>query len=202
MQDSRPTKSIRFLQLKAAINKALVASRNHFDIEAAVQKVYGDDATIFGGDNDNSNVLLKVFESTLDTIHDEATEYMNKVLEEEQIEQVLLKLETVMYKLQVEESLQKQLDEIDKQSALEAVELAKRPNNVTTEQVIRAQALGELTTERDRLRQELDRAQEEMHQLEEECQKQEAEYHEKLNEVQQAAYEMDKTADVASTVHA
>mmetsp|Transcript_7210 Transcript_7210/g.9366 ORF Transcript_7210/g.9366 Transcript_7210/m.9366 type:complete len:212 (+) Transcript_7210:62-697(+) len=201
MKQTEEMQSIRFAHLQAALNKALIASRDHLDIEATVKEVYGEDASIFGEGNANDNNMLRqVFESMLDRIHDEVTEDMSQVLDEEQIKKMLCKLEKVMEKLETEHAMQKQLDELNKQLACQNVEAAKRPKGVDVADVINYMEMEELKGDRDMLQKELLAVEQDIQMLEEQCQEKEVDQRLLENKLFQTQQEIEKSADTGSTI--
>jgi hypothetical protein len=151
---SSSSASVRYTRLVSVLEKALTKSRQHFNVKQAVAQVYGDDANIFGcaastnssnkkksrssnssnkddeedEDQTSNNMLRQVFESMLDRIEEEVSEYMlQEYFVQNDVEEKFLKLEAIIELLRRQEIQRQQMEEADKQSARLAVEAAKRP---------------------------------------------------------------------------
>ena len=205
-----PTQSARFQELQALLRSALQSSRQTFDIPAVVQEAYGEDEAIFGrstshsdeSESESNNMLRQVFESMLDRIHDDVTEYMGEFLEEKQIEAKLLHVEQVIAQLQQKEDQERQVDDLDKQMTEQAVKLAKERSGMEdVSDILAAKTHIQLSKQRDILQNELHNVQEELQQLEEQKQEKLTDQGILVNELQQVTKEMEKSADIGSMMH-
>ncbi|KAL7564147.1 hypothetical protein ACA910_021122 [Epithemia clementina (nom. ined.)] len=204
MEYSLPKESSRFQELQALLRSALLSSRNNFDIPKIIKEEYGDDAAIFGGssESENNGMLRQVFESMLDRIHDDATEYMSEVLEQEHVQVKLLQVETLIAKLENEDRMQQQLDDLDKESTRKIAELAKQRASGMEDvnDIIVSKTYQQLSEQKEGLQTEIQAIEETIQQLQKEYEEKTVSHKALDSELSHAKEEMERSAAVGKTM--
>eukprot|EP00577_Skeletonema_sp_RCC1716_P022129 CAMPEP_0113409244 /NCGR_PEP_ID=MMETSP0013_2-20120614/21043_1 /TAXON_ID=2843 ORGANISM="Skeletonema costatum, Strain 1716" /NCGR_SAMPLE_ID=MMETSP0013_2 /ASSEMBLY_ACC=CAM_ASM_000158 /LENGTH=222 /DNA_ID=CAMNT_0000295347 /DNA_START=30 /DNA_END=694 /DNA_ORIENTATION=- /assembly_acc=CAM_ASM_000158 len=132
------TNSQRYTKLLSVLTKSLQQSRDKVESEAAhlIKEIYGDMTSLFttGEDDDGVTQLVDLLLGKLDTVHDRfnvekssSSSNMTKldsILEEQQIQQLLQRVETAIERVEMDEQNFQQDEAADKQSAEEAVKQA------------------------------------------------------------------------------
>ena len=196
LNDFPPKASERYDCLKSVLRKALQASQTHFDVETAMTDVYGaDDVASFGKDT-----LRVFFISGLDKIERQVLARMTTYCQEHKIPNELLKLESLALKLEREATWEQYLERQDHSSAQNALEQAKLPPGFTAEDVVQFHLHEQLLAQESALKEELAQIEAQVAKLE--CSNQtETESFQKSREaVAQLTTEMEKVADITSTV--
>mmetsp|Transcript_22578 Transcript_22578/g.34734 ORF Transcript_22578/g.34734 Transcript_22578/m.34734 type:complete len:250 (+) Transcript_22578:92-841(+) len=130
--------SQRYTKLLSVLTKSLQQSRDKVESEAAhlIKEIYGDMTSLFttGEDDDGVTQLVELLLGKLDTVHDRfnvekssSSSNMTKlesILEEQQIQQLLQRVETAIERVEMDEQNFQQDEAADKQSAEEAVKQA------------------------------------------------------------------------------
>lgn len=196
LKDFPPKSSVRYEGLESVLQKALQASRKHFDVETSMMEVYGaDDVASFGKDT-----LRVFFDSGLNKIQKEVTSRMRDYCQEQEIPDELLKIEALAGKLEREATWDQYLEEQDHLSAQRALEEAKLSDGYTAEDVIQFQIHEQLEAQQAALEAELAQIEADVAKLEQRNQ-QMTEFHKQQEQkVAKLAAEMEKVADVASAI--
>mmetsp|Transcript_25889 Transcript_25889/g.33124 ORF Transcript_25889/g.33124 Transcript_25889/m.33124 type:complete len:249 (-) Transcript_25889:122-868(-) len=132
------TNSQRYTKLLSVLTKSLQQSRDKVESEAAhlIKEIYGDMTSLFttGEDDDGVTQLVDLLLGKLDTVHDRfnvekssSSSNMTKlesILEEQQIQQLLQRVESAIERVEMDEQNFQQDEAADKQSAEEAVKQA------------------------------------------------------------------------------
>mmetsp|Transcript_13403 Transcript_13403/g.22848 ORF Transcript_13403/g.22848 Transcript_13403/m.22848 type:complete len:175 (+) Transcript_13403:88-612(+) len=132
------TNSQRYTKLLSVLTKSLQQSRDKVESEAAhlIKEIYGDMTSLFttGEDDDGVTQLVDLLLGKLDTVHDRfnvekssSSSNMTKlesILEDQQIKQLLQRVETAIERVEMDEQNFQQDEAADKQSAEEAVKQA------------------------------------------------------------------------------
>ena len=135
---SSTNNSQRYTKLLSVLTKSLQQSRDKVESEAAhlIKEIYGDMTSLFttGEDDDGVTQLVDLLLGKLDTVHDRfnvekssSSSNMTKlesILEEQQIQQLLQRVETAIERVEMDEQNFQQDEAADKQSAEEAVKQA------------------------------------------------------------------------------
>lgn len=191
--------SIRYQRLLSVLEKALQTSRQKFDAEAAIREVYGDDAAIFG-DDDNNGMLRSVLDSMLESVHDKVSTQMKTFLQEKDVEKQLSLLDAIIFKLEQQDADREKAESRDKHSARQALEDAKLPKGLSPIDMINRKACEKLQQEKEDVLAELAAIEEEIEGLEAERQDRTTTMQRTLQTVQAFGKELEKSADKCSMV--
>ena len=193
------TTSARYQRLVRVMEKALINSRAQFDIPAAIHQCYGEDASIFGSDED-VGLLQSVLEGMLDRVHDTVMEDMIKFLKEEHVEELLLKLERVVARLDAEEQRRREAEAQDKASARQALQEAKLPKGLDPADIFTYHSYQEMVKERDAMKNEIALIEQEIQQLEAKNENDLNQVNLSLQKVVATGKELEKSADMCSMI--
>ena len=130
--------SQRYTKLLSVLTKSLQQSRDKVESEAAhlIKEIYGDMTSLFttGEDDDGVTQLVDLLLGKLDTVHDRFNDEksssssnmtkLESILEEQQIQQLLQRVETAIERVEMDEQNFQHDEAADKQSAEEAVKQA------------------------------------------------------------------------------
>lgn len=191
-----PVTSIRYQSLLAGIEKVLTKSRNSLDVSEAIQKGYGDDASVFGG----ANALQGVMDGMLDRVHDKVTEEMVAHLEHEQIENYLKRVEELVQKVEEVEMAKQAENQADRESARAYLQQAQLPEGVKPMDVLSHRAYQLMLEEQTKLMEMIEKYEEETNELEEVVNEAEAKVQEEMSKVEEVGRELDRAADICSTL--
>jgi len=195
------TSSVRYQRLLSVIEKALSQSKSQLDLEKVIKEIYGDDASIFGNDDDSdNNMLSSVIQSMLERVHDQVQESMTEHLQSQNVCQQLVKLEAILHKLEYEQASQQQADEKDKQSARQALEQSKLPKGIQPLDLVNYKAYQRMQQEREVLLNEITQTEKEIQEIKDRQQEQSQAMESRLTKIQQVGQELEKSADVCSMV--
>ena len=136
--------SQRYTKLLSILTKSLQQSREKIESEAPqlINDIYGDMTSLFTTGNGNGvNQLVELLLGKLDTVHDRFNvdkssssnvTKLETLLEEQQILQLLQRVESAIEKVETDEKNFEQMEAADKKSAEEAVKKAQtlRVDNV------------------------------------------------------------------------
>jgi hypothetical protein len=181
------------------LEKALQTSRQKFDAEAAIREVYGDDAAIFG-DDDNNGMLRSVLDSMLESVHDKVSTQMKTFLQEKDVEKQLSLLDAIIFKLEQQDADREKAESRDKHSARQALEDAKLPKGLSPIDMINRKACEKLQQEKEDVLAELAAIEQEIESLEAERQDRTTAMQRTLQTVQAFGKELEKSADKCSMV--
>lgn len=196
VKDFPPKISERYACLESVLRKAMQASQAHFDVETAMTEVYGtDDVASFG-----KETLRVFFNSGLSKIQEQVLQRMETYCREQKIPNQLLKLECLALKLELEADWEKYLDQQDHSLAKNALEQAKLPPGYTADDVVQFQVYEQLMEQESTLGKQLAQIETEVAELERSDQTATGSFEQKREKVAQLTTEMEKAADVTSTV--
>lgn len=190
--------SVRYERLLQVIAKALKQSRSQFDINKAIQECYGEDANIFQGDN--GSVLQALLESVLDKTNETVQEDMLVAMRENMVESKLLRLEKIIKQLEAQANQKQQAEENDKATAKQALDEAKLPDGLQPSDIITYRAYQKMLEEKEAMMREIEQVERQVEQLEADKELRSSKVHSQLKVVDQAGKELEKSADVCSTI--
>ena len=196
LSDFPPKTSERYDCLESVLRKALKASQTHFDVETAMTEVYGaDDVASFGKDT-----LRVFFNSGLDKIEQQVLGCMATYCREHKIPNQLLTLDSLALKLEREAEWEQYLEQQDHASAKNALDQAKLPPGFTAEDVVQVQLHLQLLAQESALEKQLAQVEAQVAELERSDQMKTESFQQSHGKVNQLTTEMEKAADITSTV--
>jgi chromosome segregation ATPase len=178
------------------IDNGMRRSRKALDSSQLVQESYGDDASVFGG----TQMLVGVMDSMLDKVHEQVQQEMSEYIQQEHVKERLEKIESIMHKLEGQEAAQAAAERQDRTSAYEALDATLLPPGVSLEDVLAHQKYEKNKQQRTALEEEWNAVQEEIATLEREEAETQASVQQNLEQMQQVAKELERSADICSMV--
>jgi hypothetical protein len=188
--------SERYQALLQVMDKALVESKRKFDTNKAIKDCYGEDASIFGGEE----MLAKVVDGMVDRVNYKAKDDMQVTLEKENVKQTLIVAEQLMAKFQKIEQDAKVADEKDRQSALDALNHCKLPEGVSPQDVVSYRAYQIMQQEKETLVAELAKVQGETKEMEELLAQSTSVVKGRIKHIESTGKELERAADLCSMV--
>jgi SMC interacting uncharacterized protein involved in chromosome segregation len=186
------SRSVRYQRLLDVLDKALVESRNQFDVEKAIKDRYGE--------GDDTTVFRTMLSGVLDSVHREVTADMANQLQESDVGNKLKRVEAVIQQLEEESARKKQADAADKESTLSSLQSAKLPKDLQPDDWIKYRVYQKMTAEKKAMTAELDMVESETAELEASRAKRSTEINTSLGKMQEFHKELEKSADLCSMV--
>lgn len=161
-QRERISKYTKFVSI---LNKAIEKSHSVISTADIIEQCYGEDATMFETDDqENGNMLVGLLNDALDRIDEEIMQKM-KTLAQDQAKGKLNCFDQAIAHVDKEEENALHEEELDHQSAQDAIREAKLPEGVTIEDVLQYQAYLIQQAARDELMQKIQRNSEECEEM-------------------------------------
>lgn len=197
LSDFPPVTSQRYACLQTVVHKALQASQRHFDVDTAMTAVYGeDDVKSFG-----KETLRVFFDSALEKIQQQVVRQMDEYSHAEDIPAQLLKLEAVAAKLERQTEWAQFREDQDHTAAQSALKAIKLPAGyATADEVVQAHIYHQLTSKCEALTAELEALEQENERLRQQEESKQNAFQEQQPNVVSLVTEMEKAADVTSTI--
>lgn len=129
-----------FNRLIKAINRSLHETQESIDSHAAVEKCYGDDASLFGEKDSATDMLANLVKGTIEDVNKSIKDDIEDILENETVESKLLVLDKVMDEHRRHEWTQKNAEDEDRRSVQDALERSTLPDKMTVDHVLKFQA--------------------------------------------------------------
>ena len=149
--DSNKNTNSRYNRLLSILTKALTQSREKVASEASqtIKDSYGDMTSLFTSaeDSDGVSSLVDLLLGKLDVVHDrfnsektatastsssEKITQLDKILQDQHIQEILTKLEVAISTVEAEEEAFKTAEETDKKLTKDAIKLAKVSTRITS----------------------------------------------------------------------
>jgi aminopeptidase N len=186
----------RYHHLLKLIDNGMGRARSSLNTPQLVEESYGEDASVFGG----SEMLVGVMDSVLDKIQPQVREDLLEYLQQQDFPQRLATMECVIAKLQKEEAFQAQAERHDRTSAQEVLDATLLPAGVTLEDVLAFRNYERQKRQREELQDQEKVIQEEIAELERLQVETQATVQSDLQELEDVAHELERSADVCSMV--
>jgi hypothetical protein len=191
-----PPSSVRYQSLLAGIDKVLTKSRESLDLAQVIQQGYGDDASVFGGDD----ALTGVMDGMLDRVHDKVTDDMVRFLETQSVEEQLIQVEKLVDNIVAIEKAQHAENEADKESAKACLEDAQLPEGVKPMDILNHRAFQLMLEEETKLAELVAQYEGETNELEAVVKEAEQKIEGEMKQVEEVGRELDRAADVCATL--
>lgn len=192
---SASSQSVRYQHLMKGIEKVLVESRNKISVKDAVKEGYGDDASVFGEDQ-----IEGVLEGMLDIVHSSVANEMAQFLQAENVENDIIKVEEILQAFDSMEHAMQEMNEKDRESAKAALEQAQLPEGVKPMDVVKYRAYNVIMEERDKVSNLIEQYRDENNELEKLVRDARAKVESEIVKIEEVSRELDRTADVCSTL--
>mmetsp|Transcript_20834 Transcript_20834/g.30840 ORF Transcript_20834/g.30840 Transcript_20834/m.30840 type:complete len:194 (-) Transcript_20834:3494-4075(-) len=187
--------SVRYQQLLKGIEKVLSESRNRIDISATVTEGYGDDASIFGGED----MLKTVMEGMLDRVSETVSEDMKKYFQSQNVEGDLLRIEGLLRKFEEVEEAERAINHEDRDSAKTSLGKVHLPNGVKPNDLVQQTAYNIMKEEKERLQKVAEELEKDVLELETLASEKERNLQRKIMKVEEVSKDLDYTADNCAT---
>lgn len=192
---SASSQSVRYQHLMKGIEKVLVESRNKISVKDAVKEGYGDDASVFGEDQ-----IEGVLEGMLDIVHSSVANEMAQFLQAENVENDIIKVEEILKTFDSMERAMQEMNEKDRESAKAALEQAQLPEGVKPTDVVKYRAYNVIMEEREKVSNLIEQYRDENNELEKLVRDARAKVESEIVKIEEVSRELDRTADVCSTL--
>jgi hypothetical protein len=186
----------RYHHLLKLIDNGMGRARNSLNTPQLVEESYGEDASVFGG----SEMLVGVMDSVLDKIQTQVRDDLMQYLQQRDLPKRLAKIESIIAKLESDEAFQAQAERQDRTSAHEALDVTLLPAGVTLEDVLAFRNYQRQQRQREELQDQEKIIKEEIAQLERLQVETQATVQSDLQQLQDVAQELERSADVCSMV--
>ena len=190
------TVPIRFPLLLRAIDKTLSESRAQVDSREAVRGVYGEDASIFGGED----ILEKVLDGMMDNLQKQVKDDMQRAMVDLDVEERLMIVETILQRFEQEALDEREADRRDKESARDALMQVRLPKGVTPLDLVQYHAMQVMQEQRQSMQERLSNVESDVVMLEKEIAALEKETAESVQVLRSTDKAFNNMADVCSTV--
>eukprot|EP00526_Cylindrotheca_closterium_P022916 CAMPEP_0113649018 /NCGR_PEP_ID=MMETSP0017_2-20120614/26031_1 /TAXON_ID=2856 /ORGANISM="Cylindrotheca closterium" /LENGTH=180 /DNA_ID=CAMNT_0000561335 /DNA_START=57 /DNA_END=599 /DNA_ORIENTATION=+ /assembly_acc=CAM_ASM_000147 len=174
----------------------LSRSRSFLNVEQIVRDTYGNDASIFGG----QEILEGIVENMLDKMEDTVKEKINQHLENQGAKTRLDEIEGIIHELEEEARRQEQSEKYDIDSAKQAFDEAVLPEGVNLGKAIHYVAYKKKLEHKEQLAKALKDIEDEIEALKTQQEEAESKVRENAQTLQQVAQTLEKSADVCSMV--
>lgn len=189
--------SERFQRLLKVQEKALTHSRSQLKVKEILQDCYGDDLSIFAVEGD-SNALFSLFGSMLDGVHDDVLEKMKLELNERNVKELLLKLESITRRLEQKDEKEQKIENWDKSSARNALTSSYIATKAMPGDLVTYATVSSLSHERDLLLQQIAEEETKIADLDKQRNDQATIVGDFLVDLQKVASQFEQTADMCS----
>ena len=139
-----------FNRLLKAINRSLHETKNSIDTHAAVEKYYGDDASLFGEKDSATDMLANFVKGSIEKVNESIKDDIEDILENEKVESKLLVLDKVMDEQRRQEWTHKNAEDEYRRSVQNAIERSTLPDGMTVDHALEFQAYTIKSQARDR----------------------------------------------------
>jgi regulator of replication initiation timing len=190
-----PEVGVRYQQLEELVRKALTNSRRAIDCKQAIVECY--DKTI---GEDQTTKLVEILDTVLQQVQEKTEEEMMLYFEKENIRDTLERVERIARKLEQEEREKIRRDRLDAQSAKEAIESARLPTDVTTQDVMAFQTFQKMLEEKAALESAIAEVQQETSALKGQHENCTQNIKENIQQVVGVKDQLDRSADACSMV--
>lgn len=188
--------SVRYQQLLKGVDKVLSESRNRLDISTAVKEGYGDDTSIFGGED----MLKEVMEGMLDRVSETVSEDMKLYFQSQNVEEDLLQIEGLLRKFEEVEEAELAINDKDRKSAKESLDKVHLPSGIKPNDFVQQIAYKMMGEEKKRLQEVTASLEEEVLKLEALASETEKSLQRKIRKVEEVSKDLDYTADTCATL--
>lgn len=183
----------RYEQLLHVMRKAFTKTVSQIDMDDLLQRVYQEDAAIFGEDQ-----LRRVMVSVLENMEERVLRDMLQYLHENDIEKKLLVVERLCQNVQAEETAQKRAFQAEKERTQRALrELL--PAGVKPMDVANYKMYQKMLQEKEEILRDLDIQQQEIARLEEAQRQMEASVRSKAEMIEKVGGTLDQVAEMGSS---
>ena len=189
--------SERFHRLLKVQEKALTHSRSQLKVKEILQDCYGDDLSIFAVEGD-SNALYSLFGGMLDGVHDTVLENMKLELNEQNVEELLIKLESITGRLEKKDEKEQKIENWDKTSARNALTSSFIATKAMPGDLVTYATVSSLSQERDLLLQQIAEEEAKIAELDNQRNDQAAIVGDLLADLQKVACQFEQAADMCS----
>jgi len=145
-------------------------------------------------------LLARVMDGMVETVHDRVTQEMQTILEEEKTQEVLSRVERLLYKFERLDQEEFLADKQDREGTMEMLDGAKLAEGIRPLDIVTHHADKVMQEEKGRLLREIETVEAETKELEREVEKAEKLVRERVQTVEAAQQELNQTADICSTV--
>mmetsp|Transcript_35171 Transcript_35171/g.40108 ORF Transcript_35171/g.40108 Transcript_35171/m.40108 type:complete len:194 (+) Transcript_35171:108-689(+) len=188
--------SVRYGQLLKGIEKVLSESRRKLSTSEAVKEGYGDDASIFGGEN----MLQKVIESMLDRVSETVIENIKVYLQNDHVEQDLLKVEELIQKFKGMEEAVRLINKQDRESTQLALRKALPKLSFKSTDIVRQSTFDIINEEKDQLSYLITELERETRDFEQHTISAEENLQYEISKVEQVSKDLNYTANSCATL--
>ena len=189
--------SERYERLLLTLQKVFSSARGQLHTEQILREYYGRDNLDMVG----PEALKTVLENLLDSVRDQVLDGMSEYMQQQNMEQTLRQVETVLEYWQNHDAMQQQAQEHDRASAQQALEQASLPKGLTSPEDLLAQVTyDKLMAERNTLLEQIEAIEHETVRIQAEKQALEPQLEKHMQQWQQAAHELEKSADMCSMI--
>lgn len=187
-----------FTRLVKTIDRSLRESQNSIDTHAAVEKCYGDDASMFGEKESATEMLANLIKGTIEHVNERIKEEIEVILRNEKVDSKLLMLDTVTNEQRHQECTQKEAEDKDHRSVQEALKRSKLSNGITVDSVLGFQAYTIKTQARDDILAKIGNREKENQALRKQIEQEKRNIQERIEYVDGNAGVLDKSANICS----
>lgn len=187
-----------FARLVKTINTSLRESQNSIDTHAAVEKCYGDDASIFGEKESATDMLANLITGTIEHVNERIKEEIKDILRNEKVDSKLLVLDMVTNEQRRLQWTQKEAEDEDRRSVQEALKRSKLPDGITVDNLLDFQAYTIKTQARDDILGKIGNRERENQALRDQIEEEKRKIRERIESMDGNAEVLDKTANMCS----
>jgi len=187
-----------FNRLVKIIDRSLRESQNSIDTRAAVEKCYGDDASIFGEKESATDMLANLIQGTIEHVNERIKEEIEVILRNEKVDSKLLVLDTVMNEQRRQERIKKEAEDEDRRSVQDALNKSKLLDGITVDNLLDFQAYTIKTQARDDILAKIGHREEENQALRNHIEEEKRKIRDRIESINGDAETLDKTATLCS----
>eukprot|EP00980_Cylindrotheca_fusiformis_P001959 scaffold443_cov125-Cylindrotheca_fusiformis.AAC.8 len=184
----------RYELLTRLIDMSLKKSRKALNVEQLVQETYGEDASVYGG----NDMLHGIVHNMLDKMDETTKKQMDDYLKEQLVQERLERIEHVIAQIEDEEQRQQEEEEKDYESAHQALDQTLLPPTVSLEDVLVYAAYQKQLEQKENMTNALHKLEEEIQELEEEHKHTQQQVLENAKTLQDVAKTLEQSADLAT----
>lgn len=196
--------SKRHKKLIQVIEKGLSESKKSIDSHDAVIKCYGEDTSIFagGGTEESAKTMLaNLIEGVIDNSNERLQDDIENIFATEKIAIKLRALDSAVDQQDTELELKRETDENDRQTAREALDSAKLPDNVTIPDVLRFHIYNVKKDLKDKLLKELQHVEAETEIILDQKEAESKQLQERISKIKEKENILEQAADMCTYVN-